>query len=71
MFLGMLGFFKRKDDLAAAEALGILGLPEKPNRDQIRNAYLTKMRKNHPDLGGSEYLAAQINWARDVLLSKH
>ena len=69
MFLGMLGFLKKKD-VTAAEALGILGLTPSASQKQIREAYLAKMRKNHPDLGGDEYMAAQINWARDVLLSK-
>ena len=64
----MFGIFKRKANISTAEALGLLGLAPNANEIDIKKAYISKMRIHHPDLGGNEYLAAQINWARDVLL---
>jgi hypothetical protein len=50
------------------EALRILGLEGQPTEADIRDAYHRLMMANHPDHGGSAYLAAKINQARDVLL---
>jgi hypothetical protein len=50
------------------EALQILGLAASASVDQIREAHHRLMLKLHPDLGGTDYLAGQINMARDVLL---
>jgi len=54
------------------EALQILGLdPEEPlNRKQIVAAHRKLMLKVHPDRGGSDYLAAQLNQAKSALLKK-
>ena len=54
--------------MSRAEALEILGLEEGASRDQIREAYHRLIMKNHPDQGGSAYLAAKLNQAKALLL---
>jgi DnaJ-like protein len=49
------------------EALQVFGLDESATRDDVQREYRRLMRKVHPDLGGSSYLAAKINEAKDVL----
>lgn len=50
------------------EALQVLGLQEGADEAAIRAAHRRLMRAAHPDQGGSDWLAARINQARDVLL---
>jgi hypothetical protein len=54
-----------------AEALRILGLEGEPDEAAVRAAHHRLMLANHPDRGGSAYLAAKINQARDRLLARH
>ena len=49
------------------EALQILGLDERATQGDVQREYRRLMRKVHPDLGGSSYLAAKLNEAKDVL----
>ena len=52
-----------------AEALRILGLEDPVENAEIKSAYHRLIGSMHPDRGGSAYLTAKINEARDFLLS--
>jgi hypothetical protein len=52
------------------DALDILGLEAGADRDAIVDAHRRLMQRNHPDRGGSAWLAARINEAKSVLLGK-
>jgi curved DNA-binding protein CbpA len=50
------------------EAHQVLGLQPGATEAEIRAAHHRLMRAAHPDAGGSDWVAARVNQARDVLL---
>ena len=66
---------KNKDSNTAAtilmdkpQARQILDVDDNASHEEIISAHKRLMAKNHPDKGGSTYIASQINQAKDVLL---
>ncbi|PSS23676.1 Mitochondrial import inner membrane translocase subunit TIM14-1 like, partial [Actinidia chinensis var. chinensis] len=52
------------------EAALILGVRESTPIDKIREAHRRVMVANHPDAGGSHYLASKVNEAKDIMVGK-
>ncbi len=60
----------RDPGLSVAEARALLGVSAGATPDQINAAWRRLMARAHPDQGGTEGLAAQLNAARDRLLKR-
>ena len=50
------------------QARQILEVGDNASHEEILSAHKRLMAKNHPDKGGSTYIASQINQAKDILL---
>ena len=59
---------KNIDISGIEEAYEILGLTMDASDEEIDRAYKELIRKNHPDMGGSEYIAKKINAAREYII---
>ena len=56
--------------MSLQDARSILGVGEGASRKEVQDAYSRLMRMAHPDKGGTDGLAAQLNAARDKLLGR-
>lgn len=59
-----------KAEMDRREASLILGLRESAGEEKVKEAHRRIMVANHPDSGGSSFLAAKVNEAKDVMLGK-
>lgn len=50
------------------EAALILGVRESATAERIKDAHRRILRINHPDLGGSAFVAGKINEAKELLM---
>ncbi|GJD48197.1 Co-chaperone protein DjlA [Methylobacterium crusticola] len=57
--------------MSEEEAYQILGLERGASLEDVRRAHRSLMKRLHPDQGGSDYLAARVNAAKDRLLNRH
>ncbi len=57
-------------ELSLAEARAILGVAPDATLEEVKAAYSRLIRMAHPDVGGTEGLAAQLNAARDRLIQR-
>ena len=55
--------------MTKSQAYEVLGLKPDASEEEIVDAHRKLIQKNHPDRGGSDFIAAKINQAKDVLLS--
>jgi DnaJ family protein C protein 19 len=53
--------------MSKREAALILGCRQTADKEKVMDRYRTLMKLNHPDFGGSPFLAQKINEAKDML----
>lgn len=66
-----LGVAPGSGPMTKEEAYKVLGLEAGAAAADVRKAHRRLMQRLHPDVGGTSFLAARINEAKDVLLSNH
>lgn len=57
-------------EMTKREAALILGLRESAAIEKVKEAHRRIMIANHPDSGGSSFLATKVNEAKDMMLGK-
>lgn len=57
-------------EMDETRALEVLGLRPGASAEEVRQAHRRLMARFHPDAGGSNYLASEINRAKDFLLKR-
>ena len=58
----------KKENMTKKEALEILGLNDGASKEDIIKNHQKLIKKNHPDIGGSDWITKKLNKARDILL---
>ncbi|PRW57663.1 Mitochondrial import inner membrane translocase subunit TIM14 [Chlorella sorokiniana] len=68
----MRAFYKGgfQPEMNRREAALILGVRESAPEEKVKEAHRRIMIANHPDAGGSSFIAAKVNEAKDMLLGK-
>ncbi len=56
--------------MSVEEAREILGVDAGASEAEIEAAYRAEMKRAHPDQGGSDWMAAKVNQAKDTLLGR-
>lgn len=66
--IGRIGLHGFEQKMTLSEACNILNVSATSSKDKIRDQYKQLMMRNHPDNGGSTYIASKVNEAKDYLL---